>query len=161
MNRTMYVLAILLSFLGCQVNDPSQEAGIDRVRVHAPELITVHRGTEGKGVVRLEIRDGFHVQANPVPLPYLIPTELELDDPPFFTVKVPAYPSGAPYSLHGSPDTLVVYDGLVTIPYIVSVPDTAERGDYEVQGLVTYQTCDDRMCFPPVKEPVMVHLRVF
>ena len=159
MNRTMHVLAILLLILGCRASEP-QEGVIDRVRVLTPERITVHRGVEGPGVVRLDIRDGFHIQANPVPLPYLIPTEFGLEETSLFSLGTLVYPPGVPYSLNGSPDTLQVYAGQLAIQYRLAAIDTVQPGNYEVRGHVTYQTCDDRMCFPPVKEPVIVPVKV-
>ena len=161
MKRVPFVLTLLLGILGCQVNEPQNQGSVDRVRVEAPESMVLQRGEIAEGVVRLQISEGYHVQANPVPMRYLIPTQFEIDESKgILHASEPEYPEGMPYSLHGSPDTLMVYEGLVEIRYSILSVDTVQTGIYEVDGVVTYQMCDDRMCFPPVSEAVVVSVEV-
>ena len=161
MNRKMYALATLLLILGCQVSEDKEQVIIHRVQVYEPGPITLYRGKEGVGVIRLDIKEGYHVQANPAPLPYLIPTQFEVDgSEEAFQLSYFEYPEGIPYTLEGSPDTLLVYEGEVPIRYSLVANSTVQAGEYQVHGTVTYQTCDHRMCFPPVKERVTVEIEV-
>ena len=88
-------------------------------------------------------------QANPVAHPYLAPTSFVQADSSITTVHSVQYPSGLSYALQGSPDTLLVYKENVDIKYTLSVGEEALPGEYDIHGVVTYQTCDHRSCFPP------------
>jgi len=161
MNRMIYGLVALLLILGCRASEDKEQSIIDRVRVYEPEPITLERGKEGEGFILLDIKKGYHVQANPAPLPYLIPTQFEVDDlAGAFQAGYFEYPEGIPYALEGSSDTLLVYEGDVSIRYSLIANSTVQTGEYEVTGTLTYQTCDHRMCFPPVKERVTVKIEV-
>ena len=159
MIRILCLALYLVLLPGCQENDSEQSAGIERVRIVAPR-VSIRPGEVAEGELRLEIKDGYHIQANPVPLRYLIPAELVLEEGGVVELGTTSYPEGTPYSLHGSPDTLLVYDGVVIIPFTLSLQDSVVVGNYQLGGTVTYQACDDRMCFPPVKESLILHVRV-
>ena len=159
--RSLWILlGVLVVFLGCQANESTMEPIVDRIHVHLQEPIVLQKGEVGDGVIRIEIKEGYHVQANPVPLPYLIPTYVEIDDGSGFLLRDVEYPAGKLYSLLGSPDTLLVYDGDVAIKYTIEASSAVPAGMHEVDVAVTFQACDDRMCFPPVREKIGVRLIV-
>lgn len=161
MIRFSLLLFILTSFLGCQENNENTVSDLPRVIVHAPKPVLLRKGESTEATLRLEIKKGFHVQANPVPYSYLIPTELTLGDTEGVSMGLPLYPAGMPYSLYGSPDTLSVYEGVLNIRYTLSALPDASTGEYTLEGIVIYQTCDDRMCFPPVEESILFPVRVY
>jgi uncharacterized protein YyaL (SSP411 family) len=81
----------------------------------------------------LEVKDGWHINANPASSPYLIPTEIR-------GAREATYPEGKPMTFAFSKDPLSVYDGEVVIPFTGEGP-----------VVLVYQACDDTRCLSPVE----------
>ncbi len=90
--------------------------------------------------VDLEIRDGWHVNANPASLDFLIPTRVE------GATRDVAYPAGETFQFEFAPEPIQVYRGVATVRGLVE-PTRSEVD-------VTYQACDERRCLPPVTESI-------
>ncbi len=90
--------------------------------------------------IELDIREGWHVNANPASLDFLIPTAVEGG------VRDLAYPAGESFRFEFAPEEISVYSGTATVRGQAS-PESPELQ-------VTYQACDDRRCLPPVTESV-------
>ncbi len=86
--------------------------------------------------VRLRLKPGWHINANPASEDFLIPTEVK------GAVRSVAYPPGEASRFAFSPTPLAVYAGAVVL-----------RGEVAANArsvLLTYQACDERRCLPPV-----------
>jgi uncharacterized protein YyaL (SSP411 family) len=93
-------------------------------------------------LVRLKIEKGWHVNANPASLGFLIPTKVAAADPDHRIDVV--YPKAANHELRFSLEPLAVYEGDVDIR--ISPRSTLQSGD----GLdVTFQACEETTCLPP------------
>ncbi len=88
----------------------------------------------------LQIRDGWHVNANPASLDYLIPTRVD------GAVQEVVYPPGAGFRFAFADEELSVYTGRAAIRGALAAGSTALE--------LTYQACDDRRCLPPVTRTV-------
>ena len=87
-------------------------------------------------IVKLEIREGWHVNANPASLDFLIPTQIT------GRVRKIRYPSGEPLRFAFADEQLRVYSSEAVI-----------RGELDEEKAsldLTYQACDERRCLPPV-----------
>jgi uncharacterized protein YyaL (SSP411 family) len=93
-------------------------------------------------LVRLSISDGWHVNANPASLAFLIPTRVEAKDAR--TLIDVVYPPGSVYHPRFSLEPLAVYEGQVDI----RVKPTAPLAAGAKLALV-FQACDDSSCLPP------------
>ncbi|HVT60717.1 MAG TPA: DUF255 domain-containing protein [Thermoanaerobaculia bacterium] len=91
-------------------------------------------------VLDLEIRGGWHVNANPTSLDFLIPTQVE------GTLRRVAYPAGQRLRFPFAPDEIAVYTGKAAIHGEVGPGERALR--------LTYQACDEQRCLPPVHTSV-------
>jgi len=91
-------------------------------------------------VLDLEIRGGWHVNANPASLDFLIPTQVE------GTLRRVAYPVGQRLRFPFAPDEIAVYTGKAAI--------RGEVGPRERALRLTYQVCDEQRCLPPVHTTV-------
>ena len=58
-------------------NEPPAINSVDVVKAK-PEEVAISAGESGEAMVKLQITDGYHVNANPPTFSYLIPTQLEL-----------------------------------------------------------------------------------
>jgi hypothetical protein len=93
----------------------------------------VERSGEGFRAI-LNVKAGWHVNANPASSPYWIPTEIR-----GMGVRA-AYPPGKSLTFAFSDEPLLVYDGEVRI-----------EGQAEEASLtLVYQACDDTRCLAPV-----------
>src|SRR6267143_984152 len=69
----------------------SSSAGVVKVRT---EPVTIPAGGKSNATVTLSISSGFHVNANPVTFPYLIPTEVTAENSEEITVDKAVYTAG-------------------------------------------------------------------
>ena len=86
--------------------------------------------------VSLQIAAGWHVNANPASMEFLVPTRIG------GAVRDVAYPAGERLRFAFAGEELAVYSGTVAISGEAAADTTAVR--------LTYQACDDDRCLPPV-----------
>ncbi len=86
--------------------------------------------------IRLEIEAGWHVNANPASLDFLVPTSIEGE------VSRLVYPDPQAFRFEFAPKAIDVYSGSVRI--------RGELGEGADELRLTYQACDDTRCLPPV-----------
>ena len=105
--------------------------------------------------VRLEIAEGWHINANPASQNMLIPTSVSLDpDAPaeMFSVN---YPEGELVHFDFSEESLSVYEGKVTIPVKLQLkPDESEENDVPLELELHYQACNDQICLQPTTKKI-------
>ena len=96
----------------------------------------------GEVLLRLKIAEGWHVNANPASLEFLIPTRVA-------AVRVDTrigveYPAGSRYHPRFSPEPLSVYADEVEIEVRSDTPLPAGE-----KLALTFQACDESTCLPP------------
>ena len=87
--------------------------------------------------MQVTIDPGWHVNANPASLPYLIPTEVELAGADI------VYPLGNALHSEFVEDAIQVYDGSIEIPVTMPAGATPDR------VRIRFQACDEKRCLPP------------
>lgn len=110
-------------------------------------------------VVNLQIKEGWHVYANPVGAENLIPTTVDLAaDQPLAVTKV-EYPTGEAKVLASSGDEKVsVYEGQASIKVRLRLKDDAKAMPGSIDLKVRYQACNDRSCLAPASLAVPITL---
>jgi hypothetical protein len=92
-------------------------------------------------VVRIEIDPGWHVNANPASLPFLIPTRVEpLGNGAALDAE---YPPGGELRPEFVKEVLRVYEGTVEIPITLRGSKAPPR------VALRFQACDEKVCLPP------------
>jgi hypothetical protein len=113
--------------------------------------VTARRsGAEGTLVVEVSIDPGWHINANPASMPFLIPTTVEIEgikDKP-----VIQYPVGVPFSPSFSPEVLSTYQGTVEI--LVGLESKSGLAPTSVKA--RYQACSETLCLAPATTRVSV-----
>ncbi len=94
-------------------------------------------------VLRLRIAPGYHINADPASLPYLIPTQVRLEN--LTPVRV-HYPEGRWIHPAISREGLRVYTGEATIRVVLPPGATPARA---VRGTLRIQACKAQVCLPP------------
>ncbi len=126
---------------------PRRAEGPRSISSLARDVVAVSGAFSGESIagwrpfrVDLAIREGWHVNANPASLEFLIPTRIE------GRIRGVDYPSGESFRFEFAPDEILVYGGQTVIDGSIEASET------ELE--VTYQACDDRRCLPPVTETI-------
>ena len=113
----------------------------DHVRIVAVDR---ENGSGDRAVVVVMIDPGYHINANPASMPYLIPTTLNVTMPTPLRV---VYPEAVRFKPKFLDDMLDVYDG--TIRVVAEFPSGLLPHEGRVLGTLTAQACNDVICLPP------------
>jgi thiol:disulfide interchange protein DsbD len=126
---------------------PITSTGVVKV---TPIGASLAKGESGEATVRLKIDDGYHVNANPPTLAYLIPTQLDLTPVTGISVDFITYPNGVTKKFSFSPDqALAVYEGQTDLKLRLTAAKTAEPGEHNLSVKLRVQACDDQVCYAP------------
>jgi suppressor for copper-sensitivity B len=106
-------------------------------------------GATARIAATIEIDRGWHVNSHQPSFDYLIPTSLELELPPTWSLEDIDYPAGEMQRFAFEEEPLSVYDGQVVILAQLRLGDEAIEGTQPVIGQLTFQACNDRSCLPP------------
>lgn len=116
--------------------------------------LSVQRPVAGEAfaaTVQLNIRPGWHINANPASGDLLIPTSLTLNaDWPLDFARV-RYPTGRARAFPALGETLAVYEDQVALWADLSLPPAAAGTAGYLRFLVQYQACDETRCLPPTE----------
>jgi hypothetical protein len=73
----------------------------------------------------------------------------------------PRFPPSQPAPEGGADEKVPIYDKAFRITQPITLRPSAKRGEVvTISGLVNYQACDDRLCYPPASIPVQWTLTV-
>jgi hypothetical protein len=111
--------------------------------------IEVPPGGETKARVTLTIAKGWHVNANPPALDYLIPTEAKVEAGSGLTPGAVHYPAAKKVKLGFEDSELAVYDGETVLEIPVAAAATAPTGERTLSGAIRFQACNDQVCLAP------------
>ena len=126
-------------------------AGRQRVGLHT-DSVAVKAGKPDWVELRFQVDPGLHINSHTPHDELLVPTALEVGGG---AVKVVGqeYPAGIPLRLEvGQGEVLSTYQG----EFAVRVQVLAPKGDGMLEGVLRYQACNARSCFPPKSLPVRV-----
>lgn len=104
--------------------------------------------------LRVKLPEGIHVQSDDPRDPYVIPTVLTFTPPERVTVADITYPAATDFLLEGWEEPLAVFDSEFTIEAELVLAADAPPGELVVPGSLLYQSCDDKVCFPPATAAV-------
>jgi hypothetical protein len=110
----------------------------DHVRIGARRA-----ADDGSLVVSVTIDPGWHINANPASMPFLVPTTVEIEGSE--QALAIEYPEGTPFAPSFSPEAISTYQGAIEIPLVLD-----SSGSDSATGIaVRYQACDETRCLSP------------
>jgi hypothetical protein len=133
---------------------PAGVLAADVLSFRVPEFIPATAGQDTMATIQVSVKRGYHVQANPVKNPSLVPIVLDVKPDEMVVPGPPVYPLSKKLRLDGSDEDLAVYDGTFVIRLPLRVAPDAQRSRLILSGTLRYQACDDRYCLFPVTLPV-------
>jgi DsbC/DsbD-like thiol-disulfide interchange protein len=143
-----------------QTSTPAQvSSSADVVKVTTPE-VSINAGQSGNAAIKLSIKPGFHVNANPPTFSYLIPTEVTAAKVEGVTAGKPVYPTAVKKKFQFADQPLAVYEGdaLVTLP--ISAAAGLTKGPRSLPITLRVQACDEQQCFPPATLNATIQVEV-
>ncbi len=116
--------------------------------------ISAAPGKPMKAYLAFRVGATYHINSNKPTSNLLIPTVLTLSPPSQVIITQLKYPSGIDASFPFAPtETLNVYAGKFEITAQIAAAPKAAPGKYQVHGVLKYQACDNRACYPPRQVP--------
>lgn len=120
---------------------------------------TVAKGQTARGTVLMTIPGGLHVNSNRPSSEYAIPTVVTVRGSGVRLGRV-TYPRGRNRKFQFSESLINVYEGRVSFPFTVTVPENFRGKAIRVTASVRYQACTDEVCYPPKTKNIVLTARV-
>jgi hypothetical protein len=118
------------------------------VKIRVPETI-VYAGKRSFIYMEVEVKEGYHIQANKTSDEFIIPTTLEIKTTEEIRVERTIFPPTNKFQLEGTTTFLDVFDGVFKISIIVKISKDIQRQKHVLEAKLNYQACDARKCLMP------------
>lgn len=128
--------------------EPPRVSSVDVVKA-LPQETTIAQGESGVVVVRLQIKDGYHVNANPPSQSYLKATEIELKPAEGISVEFIRYPDPLIKAFAFSETPLKIYERDTDLKIHLKADKRASQGKHNLSATLRVQACDDKVCYAP------------
>lgn len=115
-----------------------------------PYFNRLPRGGRCPIAVRVKVKPGWHINANPVP-EFQVPTRLEISSQQKVQLTRVRYPRGTKLDDPSLSEAMQVYDGEVIIYGILQIDEQEQAESTELIVDLHYQACNDNVCLPPDK----------
>ena len=140
-------------------SEPPRINSVDVVKA-TPQEITLAAGESSDALVRLQIADGYHVNANPPSQSYLKATEIEIKPEGGISVEFITYPEPLVRKFSFSETPLKVYEGETNLRVRLKADKSAAAGKHNLSAKLRVQACDDKVCYAPGALDVTVPVNV-
>jgi thiol:disulfide interchange protein len=153
--KTLVALLVLIS-----ASLTAQAAAPATVPVAAElNLKSLPPGQPAVVAVVVDVPEGLHAQSSQPTSPNYIPFKVTIDPNPSIELSPPIYSPGKleNYELLGQ---LSVYTGRVITYVPLRVKEDAKPGPLTLSGVVQYQMCNDRACFPPKRPKISIQTTI-
>ena len=111
-----------------------------------PEQVSIPAQKPTTVDLHFRVADGLHINSHTPREKSLIATNLAVAETSTLKVIGVDFPAGVDYAFAFDPsEKLSVYTGEFTLKAHLTAP----AGNYLLQGLLRYQACDSRSCYPP------------
>lgn len=117
------------------------------VKVKTQNVI-VNAGSDSVINIAIEIKSGYHIQANKVKDQF-IPTTLEIKGDKEIIITNKVFPPAKKFKLEGTDQYLDVYDGKFEISIFFTTKKEIRKGLHHLYGQLNYQACDSMRCLFP------------
>jgi DsbC/DsbD-like thiol-disulfide interchange protein len=151
MKRSLFLSLLFFIFLAVAANGQSVTGSIENG--------TVARGQKARGTILMTIPGGLHVNSNRPSSEYAIPTVVTVRSSGIRLSRV-SYPRGKNRKFQFSENSINVYEGRVSFPFTVTVPENFKGKTIRVNASVKYQACTDEVCYPPKTKNIVLTARV-
>jgi thioredoxin:protein disulfide reductase len=167
MRQLLSLLLLSLLITACTKAPATNTADAEPPRINSvdvvkamPQETTLAPGESGDVLVRLDIKAGYHVNANPPSLSYLKATEIELKPQQGISVEFITYPDPLVRTFSFSETPLKVYEGETNLKLRLKADKSATAGKHNLSATLRVQACDEKVCYAPGALDVTVPVNV-
>jgi len=153
------VLLIVASAIAQDSSKPIKPSEAVRTQLYV-SLEPVPQGRQFEIAAVAEVAQGYHVQANKVLQDYLIPLTLTPELPAGFRVVSAAYPKAHVKKFPFAAQPMAVYEGRFVVRLTIEAAATVPTGPAKIPMTLRFQACNDQLCLPPAKLPLVAELEV-
>ncbi|MBA3241491.1 MAG: hypothetical protein H0T60_09745 [Acidobacteria bacterium] len=134
-----------------QTTPPEKPAATPQPQVVTASVEEVKIDADGsaEASVRLDIAEGYHVNANPPSDKFYIGTELQAEPQEGITPGKPVYPPALTKKFSFAEQPLAVYEGRAVIKLPLRAERLAAKGRHTFKARIRVQPCNDLACLPP------------
>ena len=143
----------------CLLFGNKQLVSADILKITVAEVV-VHAGKSSVIKMEIEIKEGYHIQANKVKDDLLIPATIEINEDKNITTGRQEFPSAKKFKLEGTDDFLDVFDGVFEIRIPFKTIEKIPKGKYILNAKLHYQACDNRTCLFPKSIGFSIPLKI-
>ncbi len=119
-----------------------------KVKIY-PLYNKIPRGGKCFVAVELQIKFGWHINANPSSPDFLVPTALSLKTKQKIKLTRVKYPEHHELKVDGSDQPYHVYDGKVLLYGLLEIAESETAEKAEMEFHVKFQGCNENECLPP------------
>ncbi len=149
----------LFLFLGVSSIFATKPEAPKFLTIESARAISLKAGTSVVTTVTVKIDPVFHIQANPVIQPNLIPTTIDFPEQEGIVLEGVTYPEGKIFRLENSDKDLMVYGGEANFK-VKFFAKSAKPGKVEMAGTFKFQPCNDKICFFPTRYALKIPIQV-
>jgi thioredoxin:protein disulfide reductase len=131
----------------------------DVVTITAPQ-VALNTGSSLDAIIKVSIKPGFHINANPPTFSYLIPTEVTAGNAAGIAPGKPVYPVGEKRKFQFADQPLSVYEGAARVTLPLRVEGNAAKGARTLPITVRVQACDEQQCYPPATLSSIIQVEI-
>jgi DsbC/DsbD-like thiol-disulfide interchange protein len=142
------VIALVVALLAVSASAQGGSKSVVNVNANGP-TDPVAAGYAFQIAVVLQVKAGYHINAQKPSEDYLIGTKLSFDPPSGVKLSKVSYPRAKMETFEFSETPLAVYDGSVELIATLKTDKDLEPGQLVVPGKVTFQACNDQSCLAP------------
>lgn len=99
--------------------------------------------------IELQVKLGWHINANPSNPDFLVPTKVELKSNQKVKLTKIKYPKHHELKVDGSDEPYHVYDGKTIVYGLLEIDETEVTDFAELEFHVAFQGCNSTQCLPP------------
>ncbi len=123
-----------------------------------PSQDAVRGGNRLSLVFDLDLAPEMHVYAPGVE--GYIPVAIAVEEETYLKIHAAEFPEPRMLRLEAIQETVPVYEGKVRIFQDVTLSPRLKQSQLEISTIFTYQACDDKICYPPVRVPLRFDLDI-
>jgi thioredoxin:protein disulfide reductase len=132
----------------------------ERVVSAAVNPVEIPTGGSAEAVVRVTVKPGFHINANPPSYSYLKATELEVTPSDQISVGFIKYPNPITKKFAFAEKPLDVYEGENALKVLLKAAKSTSQGERPLSARLRIQACDNQVCYPPGSIDVVIPVRI-
>jgi thioredoxin:protein disulfide reductase len=158
MKKYFFYLLISLS-----ISSSFAQFGMDKNVISVsilPSQDTAVAGEELQIAISITIEKGLHINSNSPKEEFQIPTVVEFKSVENISFGKPLFPKAELKSFSFSEDKIPVFEGNILVYSTISTSPNLATGLLKIKGKVSYQGCDDVVCYPPGEKAFELEIEV-